>query len=240
MNLAAALRALFTKPGPPHPLIAANNAFAAALDRDLPLERYDFVVIDTELTGLDPKKDEIVAIGAVRIREMRLHCGESFYSLVRPIKKLHSDSTLIHRLTPEQLKDARGIDEVLPRFIEFCGEAVIVGHYVGLDLGFLNKAALALLGGAVTTPSLDTLRLAMAHQESVNGPYYDHYQNQAAYNLTALAKTYRLPRFPEHNALNDAFEAAYLFLCLAQKLKKGGAVTLRDFLKAGRKWKIIY
>jgi len=228
------------RPREAHPLIARNNYFSQTIDKNRPLADYDFVAIDTELTGLNRKKDEIVAIGAIRIRGLRIRCAETFYALVRPKKRFHGKSTLIHRLTPEELKDADCLPEILPRFVEFCGEAVLVGHYVGLDLGFINKASLRILGGIVKSPCLDTMRLAMAHQEALHGPFYDHYQDMSAYTLRSLSEQYGLPPFQEHNALHDAVQAAYLFLCLVEKLRSGGARTLTDYLKAGRKWKIIY
>ena len=67
-----------------HPLIQRNNTFFNKFDKSLPLQNYDFVVLDTELTGLNRKNDDIVAIGAVRIKNLQICCSETFYLLVKP------------------------------------------------------------------------------------------------------------------------------------------------------------
>ena len=223
-----------------HQIIQKNNTFFEKFDKSLPLQNYDFVVLDTELTGLNRKNDDIVAIGAVRIKNLQICCSETFYLLVKPEEKFHTDSTLIHRITPHELKKAENIEEVLPRFIEFCGEDVLIGHYAGLDIGFINRSAKKVLGGIIHNPCLDTMRLAMAYKEIQNGHYYDHYSSQSSYNLAALAREYGLPEFAQHDALQDSLQTAYLFLFLIKKMRRKGLHTLKDFLKAGRNWKIIY
>lgn len=234
------LRSLFGRPAQPiHPLVAANNAFFRTFSHEKPLASYDFVVIDTELTGLNPNKDEIVAIGAVRIRNQRIVSDETFYALVKPRERLQSRSTLVHRITPQELLLAEPLEEVLPRFLEFCGTAFVVGHYVRMDLDFINRATENQMGGVLKTPYLCTLRLAMAYNEAIHGHYYDHYNVQGAYNLASLSKEFNLPLFPDHNALHDAFQAAYLFLFLTKKMNAYSFRTFADFLKAGRSWKIL-
>jgi DNA polymerase-3 subunit epsilon len=223
-----------------HPLIQENNAFFDTFDKTLPVQDYDFIVFDTELTGLDKKCDYIIAIGAVRIRNLQICCSETFYLLVKPEKKLHTDSTLIHRITPQELQKAGSIEDVLPRFIKFCAEDVLIGHYVGLDLRFVNRCAKELLGGIIHNPCLDTMRLAMACKELQNGHYCDHYTAQFSYNLASLSKKYNLPEFVQHDALQDSLQTAYLFLFLVENMRRKGLHTLKDFLKAGRNWKIIY
>lgn len=221
------------------PIITHNNLFFRNFSRNVTLEECDFVVVDTELTGLNLKKDEIIAIGAVRIKNLQIVCKETFYGLVQPSGKLHSTSTLIHRITPQELLSARNLSEVLPEFLEFCGDAYLIGHYVRLDLQFINRAARKMFGGVLHTPYLDTMRLAMAYNELQYGHYFDHYNVRENYNLTALTKEFNLPRFTAHNALYDAYQTAYLFLLLTKKLQNYQLRTLDDYLKAGRNWKII-
>ena len=222
-----------------HPLIVENRQHFRNFSKNLPLHDYEMVVLDTELTGLDSDKNEIIAMGGVRIRNMRICSNETFYALVKPDNQLHSASTVLHRITPQELLKARTLEDVLPEFIKFCGGAVLVGHYLRLDLEFINKAAVKLFGGPIRTPYLDTLRLAMAYNESKHGHYYDHYNISGAYTLSALAKEFNLPLFTEHNAIQDAMQTAYLFLFLAKKMSDHGFRTLHDFLHAGRNWKIL-
>jgi len=220
---------------PPHPLLAHNQQqFARGVEYHGQLHEYEFVVFDTELTGFSRKQDEIVAIGAVRIKGLRIICGETFYALVRPDGRFQTESTLVHRLTPQELHKADGLQEVLPRFIEFCGDAFLVGHFVRLDLEFINRAAQKLMGGILVTPYLDTMGLSMAYHDLRDGATCDHYNRQGEYNLAALSKEYGLPSFQEHNALQDALQTAYLFLYLVKHLRNHGVRTMDDFLKSGR------
>jgi len=223
----------------PHPLIVHNNQYFKEISRERSLLDCEFTVIDTELTGLNPKKDEVIAIGGVRVRDLRICCGETFYALVKPQGRFFSESTVVHRITPHELEEAQPLEEVLPRFLEFCGDSFLVGHYVRLDIDFINMACKRLLGGRLRTPYLDTMRLAMAYNELKHGHYYDHYNLGSSYNLTALTKEYDLPAFDEHNAMQDSVQAAYLFLYLVRNMRGHGLRTMDDFLKAGRKWKII-
>ncbi len=196
------------------------------------------MVFDTELTGLNQRKDEIIAIGAVRINNMRICCDDTFYALIKPRGKLHSPSTLIHRITPGELQGAEPINDVLPRFIDFCGGAFLVGHHVSMDLSFVNRACENSLGGVIRSSSLDTMRLAMAYKVSINGPYFDHREKQDSYRLSSLSEEFHLPKFEEHNALQDAFQTAYLFIYLIHKMSPGNTGTVTDYFKIGGKKKV--
>jgi DNA polymerase-3 subunit epsilon len=239
MGIAKLLGLLKKNPVVVHPLISRNKQAFRVFEKNLPLHEYEMVVFDTELTGLNVKKDEIVAIGGVKVRNLQIQCSETFYALVRPEDNLHTPSTLLHRITPQELRKAEKLADILPKFLEFCGDAVQIGHYLRLDLEFFNAAAKKLLGGAITTPYLDTMRLAMAYNEAKHGHYYDHSNIHGAYTLTALSQEFGLPVFTAHNALQDSLQTAYLFLFLVKKMRPYGFRTMHDFLTAGRNWKII-
>lgn len=218
---------------PIHPDLMGSWGYLSGLDQTRPLEDYDFVVVDTELTGMDHREDEIVAIGAVRIRNMRINPTESYYTLVRPAMDLPRLSTLIHRITPDEVSLAPQLDSAMSGFLNFAGRSLIVGHHVGMDILFLSRAARKVFGGPLKNPCLDTLRLAQSYQEELFKGYYDQFNLNISYNLTDLAKKHGLPVFPAHNALMDAMQTAYLFLFLAGKLRGGRVKTLKDLHDAG-------
>jgi len=232
----ALLARLFSRE-PRNPQLAAVWRHFEELDQNRPLEEYEFVVLDTELTGLSPRTDEIVSIGAVRVRELNIVPGEQFYTLVEPKIPLPKKSTLIHRITPDQVKGRPRLRQALPELMDFIGTSFIVGHYVGLDISFLNRASKDILGSPMVTPCLDTMRLAQVYQEALFEGYYDQYQQHLSYNLKDLAKHHGLPQFPAHNALHDALQTAYLFIFLVKKLKSHDIHTLRQLWLAGRSWK---
>lgn len=233
MPITKFIRRLFASKQPTHPTIVANNLISVASDRNLPVRDCEFVVFDTELTGLNQRKDEIIAIGAVRIKNVRICCEDTFYALIKPRGKLHTHSTLIHRITPGELLEAKPIADVLPHFIDFCGGAFLVGHHVSMDLSFVNRACENYLGGVIRSSNLDTMRLAMAYKASMNGPYFDHREKQNSYSLSSLSEEFHLPKFAEHNALQDALQTAYLFIYLIHKMGPGDTGTVNDYIKIG-------
>jgi DNA polymerase III subunit epsilon len=217
---------------PKHPLLEANEELFLTFDQARPIEECEFVVLDTELTGLNPRRNEIISIGAVRIRDMRIIVGENFHTYVHARKPSLKDSTLIHRITSEQLNTAPGLEEALPEFVEFCGTAVLVGHYLQLDLAFINKAAKRILGGKLQNLCMDCARLAQAHLAHLNRAGVKRISLDDTFQLPKLAREYGLPLFVPHDALEDAMQTAYLFLFLAAKLREHGLVTFRDFRQA--------
>lgn len=211
-----------------------HKRYFKALDQFQTVENYEFVVFDTELTGMHERQDEIISIGAVRIRGLQIIIGETFSALVKPEKPLPKDSTLIHRLTPQQLVDAPPLAEVLPKFIDYCGKALFVGHFVDLDAAFLNRACKRFYGSTLSNPCVDTLRLAQIHMERFGAPYRDKIDGSHSYNLSELTRQYGLPAFTPHDALQDALQTAYLFIFLIKKFQKEGYRTLREIFQAGQ------
>lgn len=216
------------------PILLRNEEHFRDFDPDRPIESYEFLSFDTELTGLNPRKDEIVSIGAVRIVGMRIVLGDNFLSYVRPSGELPKDSTLIHKITPDKIRDAPDPVDILPDFVGYCGSSILVGHYVSLDVAFLNKALRKHMGGVISNPCVDSMRLARALHELKRRAGKHRLSLETSFNLGALAREHGLPIFEQHDALEDAIQTAYLFVFLVQKLREAGFVTLRDFYQAGR------
>lgn len=217
-----------------HPLIRQNEHYFSSFDQSKPVEDYELVCFDTELTGLNPRRDEIVSIGAVRIQGLNIVAGDNFFTYVKPTQALPKDSTLIHRITPEQLRDAPPLDEILPDFVEFIGHSLLLGHYVQLDVSFLNRALRKHMGGILRNPAVDSMKLAQAHHEYRRRTEHGYVSPYMAYNLGLLAKHYGLPIFDQHDALEDALQTAYLFVFLTKKLNQAGYTTLKDLHDAGK------
>ncbi len=221
---------------PWHPALRASRERFRRFDQGLSLEEYEFTVVDTELTGMDHRKDEIVSIGAVRIRGMAIAPGENFYAVVRP-SCLPKACTLIHRITPSEVEAAPDLADVLPEFADYLGQSLVVGHHIGMDMAFINRASRGILGGPMVNPCLDTLRLAQVHEEERRMDHDDRFNPRLSYTLADLSGQYGLPRFPAHNALSDAMQTACLFLFLARKLRKGCLRTLKELHALSRDWR---
>ncbi|MBL3580824.1 PolC-type DNA polymerase III [Oleidesulfovibrio alaskensis] len=236
MGIRSLLRNLRHRP-PLHPALQRNRSAFADFNQDIPLEDCEFAVTDMEMTGLDPAHDEIVAIGAVRIRGLSIITGDVFHTYVRPQRSMARPATLIHRITPAQLQHSPALAGLLPGFVDWCGQALITGHHVGLDMGFLTRACRRHLGGAPANPCVDTMRLAQAWERERWERSFDPFQPTVSYTLADLSARYGLPQFRAHDALEDALQTAYLFLYLVRKLKGGGITTLRGLHAAGRSWR---
>jgi DNA polymerase-3 subunit epsilon len=217
-----------------HPSIIANHRRFDRFDQTKPIETYQFVSVDTELTGLDLRRDAIVSIGAVRIEGLQIITGNNFFSYVRPKRSMPKVSTLIHRITPDQIEGAPELRRVMPDFVDFVGNALLVGHFIGLDIAFLNRAARRLIGGTLRSPCLDTMKLAQVYEERQRGGHYDRVEVAAGYNLSTLSEKYHLPRFEQHDALGDAFQAACLFVFVVKRMQSLGCRTLRDLHTVSR------
>ncbi len=219
------------------PALDENNRLCQELDQSRLLDDYVYTVLDTELTGLSASKEEIVSIGAVRVRGLAIAPGESFSALVRPSIPLPKTSTLIHRITPEAIAQSPPLSKVLPELIEFCKGTLIVGHHVGLDMSFINRACKKNHGRPMANPCLDTMRMAMLWREKRTPSHYEQYNLSISYVLTDLAREFDLPAFTAHEALGDALQTAYLFIYLAKKIAGNRPLTLRELFRAGQSWR---
>lgn len=225
----------------PDEFIIRNREFFKNFDQTRPLSDYTFIVFDTELTGLNRKKDEIISIGAVKIKNLQIDLGETFHHYIQPQKLDHTEATLVHRITPEQLKDAPTLNDVLPEFLSFIGNDLIVGHYIGLDMSFIHRETHRRYNGTLANPCIDTIRMAQGYKRVMFGYYHEEGSSSSRLSLHDLSSEFNLPFFEAHDALEDAVQTAYLFLFLVKKFRKGGLETLRELYQAGkeRDWRIL-
>ena len=98
-----------------------------------------YVSIDLETTGLNPKRDRIIEIGAIRVEQGQI--VEEFSTFVDPGRKLEERITELTGIRDEDLADAPQLDEVFPKLLEFMGELPLLGHRILFDYSFLKKAA---------------------------------------------------------------------------------------------------
>ena len=94
----------------------------------------NYVVFDIETTGLDPEFDEIIEIGAVKIKDgIKI---DTFNSLIKPEYEIDEFITELTGITNEMVENAPSIDEVLPKFMDFIKDYIIIGHNVNFDINF--------------------------------------------------------------------------------------------------------
>jgi len=176
----------------------------------------EFVVVDTETTGTDPKTADLVEIAAIRIKAGTI--VDRWSTLVNPGRSIVGNQ--MHGITDKDVKGAPSPKEAAETFIAFAGHATIVGHSVGFDLGFIEEAR----GDGYRFASdryLDTLVLA---REAYPGW-------GESYKLTDLARFFGVELENNHRALPDAEATARLLLVFAADLPSR-IETLHDGIAA--------
>jgi len=209
---------------------------AGAIDAGIPFKKAPYVVVDTELTGLDENKDSIVSIGAIRLSDGAVQLGNTFYRLVSPRTELKAASVVIHEITPSEVESKPGIDTVMGEFLEFCGEAVLVGHFISIDLSFLNREMKRMRGTELANPVLDTfsiyewLRKRNKARDCMATPL-------VGYRLYDIVKCFDIAVNGAHNAVMDAFITAQLFQRFFPLLADAGVTDIGDLLRIGTPFK---
>lgn len=202
----------------------ARRRTIGAQDWSQPIRTMTFTVLDCEMTGLDPARDEILSIGAVRIRGGRVTMADRFYQVFKPIEAVSSKEViLIHGLGPDEVSRGVPLADAIERLLAFIGDSVVIGHFVAHDLRFLNAALAARGKRPLANPALDT-RLLYGWWRRRTTPAGHAFEATA---LEALAHELALPRYPAHHAFYDALTTGLAFLKLLSAFEASGAVQFR-------------
>ncbi len=202
------------------------------IDGRTPISEVPYVVVDTELTGLDERKDSIVSVGAVRMTGSRIELGDTFYRLVSPRTELSAASVVIHEITPSDVKSGQDIASVLGELLEFCGDAVLAGHFVAIDLAFLNRELKRTRGTRIENPVLDTFSIyewLRKRDRARNCPA----TRVSGFRLYDIVKCFDIPVNGAHNAVMDAYITAQLLQRFIPLLSEGGVENIGDLLDLG-------
>jgi DNA polymerase-3 subunit epsilon len=187
-------------------------------DLGTPLHDVTFCVVDIETTGGAAADGGITEVGAVRLRGGE--CLGTFQTLVNPGLAIPTAITVLTGITESMVQPAPRIEAVLPALLEFVGDAVVVGHNVRYDLGFLNAAYERAQYPRLANRSIDTCALA---RRLVRDEVPDC-------KLGTLARRYRLPNRPSHRALDDALATGDLLHLLLERAGSLGVTGLDDLL----------
>ncbi len=203
------------------------------LDLDLkqPIAETEFVVFDTETTGLHVKKgDRILSISAVRLKNGRIDLSDAFHEMVNPDRDIPSDTAVIHEILPRMVNGRPRIDDVLPRFLGYIGSAVLVAHHEWLDMSFLNWAMEHLYGFPLQNIVLDTAVL-----DQILAIKRTPLSERGALNLNSrldeVAQRYQVPMEEQHSSFWDAVATAQIFQKMIKETQRQGISSLKDLLR---------
>ncbi len=171
-----------------------------------------YVIFDLETTGFNPWKEDLLEIGAVKIKDGVI--VDEFKSLIKPNVEISAEIRKLTGITPEMVKEAPAPETVLQSFLSFMADAVLVAHNAKFDISFLKAKCQQLLNRKITPPYLDTLTLS----RSV-------WPNFKSYRLNVIAKELGIELVSHHRAIDDS-------KCAAEIMEKAfERIQERDFVK---------
>lgn len=187
----------------------ADPRFAFMLD---PPPADEWVALDCETTGLDIRRDRIIAIGAVRIVGNRLMTSQRLELLVRPERSLDVAAIKVHRLRERDVARGMAPEQAMRQLLDFIGSRPLVGYYLEFDVAMINREIRSMTGMGLPQPKIE-----------VSALYYDFKNRQRPAHardgpmdlrFVTIMSDLALPVREAHDALNDAVMAGLAFLKL--------------------------
>lgn len=174
-----------------------------------------YVVFDIETTGLSKEKEMITEIGAVKVADGKII--DRFSTFVNPQRPISAEITKLTGITDDMVKDAPTIEHVLPEFLKFCEDTVLVAHNASFDTGFIRIAAERAGLGELHHTIVDTLELARALLPELNKHKLDIVCEHLGVTLNG-----------HHRAVNDAEATAEVFIKFLDMLAEKKIFTLDE------------
>ena len=179
----------------------------------------EYVVFDIETTGLSPTNNRIIEIGAVRIKDGRIQ--DTFSEFVNPEVPIPYTITKLTSITDAMVQNAPTIEVILPKFLEYIGDASVVAHNATFDTGFIRENAKR-LGLVFDSTIVDTMTLAHILLPELG-----------KYTLDRLCKQFGVVNEHHHRACDDAAATAEIFVKMIKMIKEKGITTVHELNEAG-------
>lgn len=187
------------------------------IDTTQGVTEFTFVAFDFETTGLHPAVDRVVEFGAVRFT-VGTEVAE-FEELANPGMQINADAARVSGITDEMVAGKPPVDVVLPRFMEFVGDAILIAHNAEFDTSFLRAELQRAGRPTVENLIIDTQTLA---QKAFPG--------KKSYSLQNLVEMLGIPANTAHRARDDARQCMRLFEHCVQAMSFMGDLPLADVL----------
>ncbi len=181
--------------------------------KDVALEEETYIVYDLETMGLNSHEGEIIEIGAVKMVGKRI--VGTYSKLVNPGKPIPKKIQDLTGITDEMVKSEASIEEVLPGFMEFVGDATLVAHNAKFDIGFLKRDIERIMGIKYKPALIDTLQWARDLMPDLRG-----------HGLKTVTKKLGVSLENHHRAVDDSQATAHMFAVFLEKFMEAGATRL--------------
>jgi len=166
-----------------------------------------YVVLSSETTGLNPKKDVILSFGAVAVVNDIIRIGDNFEVVILQYKYLHENG-LSNEFLIESKLSKLAEPQAMQALVEYIGNAVLVGHRIHFDIEMINNVLEKMECGKLKNEALD---IEIMHQKLMD-------ITNKSFSLEDLIKHYKLPLNEKNSASDDAYSIALLFLKLKSRL----------------------
>ncbi|MFC6876398.1 PolC-type DNA polymerase III [Flavobacterium myungsuense] len=167
-----------------------------------------FVVLSTETTGLNPNKDVILSFGAIAVQNNSILIGDSFEVMLLQYVYLH-DNGISNEFIIESKQPKLGEREAIQAFLEYIGNAILVGHRIHFDVDLINVALEKLDCGKLKNEALD---IEIMHKKLKD------ISSEKPISIDELYEIYKVPKSERLSSSEDAYTIALLFLKLKSKL----------------------
>ena len=188
---------------------------------DTPWDDVRFVALDSETTGLDPRRDNLITIGAVAIVGGDIRLDDAF-EIMMPVR-YNAASVTVHGITVDEARDGVAEPEALGAFLGYLGAGVIVGHHILHDITALNVACERHFGLELQNRFLDTMDLTLHLERDGRLPQNTRIEG---FSLDQLCQLFGVVPHDRHTAAGDAFISAQVFQRLLRLARKAGRDTL--------------
>ena len=170
----------------------------------------EYVVFDTETTGLNPKEDEILSIGAVKIKDNKILTSQTFEIYIKNSKEISSKSIEIHGIRPCDLENAKDVENAMKEFLSFVGSKPLIGYYLEFDVAMINKYIKPMLGITLPNEMIEVSEIYFEKKITLIP------QGNIDLRFDTILKNYDIPNMGVHNAVNDAIMTAMIYLKLTK------------------------
>jgi DNA polymerase III subunit epsilon len=198
-----------------------RGLFDRTWNDDTDIDRVRFVVLDSETTGLNPRVDRLVTIGAIAVQNGEIVLDDAFGALIRVDE--NTSSVTVHGVTRDESRAGVDEAEALEGFLDYLGDGVIVGHHIDHDIGTFDAAYERQWGFRMANRSLDTMDLTL-HLEK-DGAFAGRPAIRR-FTLDALCDMFGVIPHDRHTATGDAFITAQIFLRLVRLASRHRRSTL--------------
>ena len=182
------------------------------------LEKQHYSILDIETTGLEPSLYEIIEIAVLRVENNDIK--DIFNTLIFPSKEITPEIERLTGISNQMVAGYPTIEKVLPRFLDFIGDSILIAHNTDFDIAFLKTHIKRHLDRNLENPSICTVRVSQKFLPGLS-----------RHKLHSVAEYYKVPTPLLHRALADAEITYQIWLKLIETLKKSKILTVKELLK---------